>query len=190
MGIVAILLLAVALAMDAFAVALATGMSLCLVSRRQEFRLAWHFGFFQGAMTLLGWGAGMGLHGYLTRFGAPLAAGLLLLVGGKMIHEALSDHDQPVVARDPTKGKTLVILAVATSIDALAVGLGLAVLDQSILLPALLIGIVAALFTVAGLRLGCLLGNASGLGRRAEILGGLVLLGIAGKILWEYLQTG
>lgn len=183
MGIFSVLLIAVALAMDAFAVALAAGMGLCLVSRRQVFRLAWHFGFFQGAMTVLGWGAGLGIHAYVERFGTPLAAGLLVLVGGRMIYEALSDHPEQSRSQDPTRGKTLVILALATSIDAFAVGLSFAVLAEPVWLPALLIGVVAILFTIAGLRLGCLLSNTANLGRRAEIIGGLVLIAIAGRLL-------
>lgn len=186
MGLFSTLLIAVALAMDAFAVSLATGIVLCLLSRRQVFRVAAHFGFFQGGMTLLGWGVGYKIQDYVESFGVPLAAGMLMAVGGKMIHEAMEDHPPADKRSDPTKGKTLLILAVATSIDALAVGLSFAVLKQPVLLPALIITVVALIFTVAGLQLGCLLGKNGTLGRRAETLGGVVLLAIAAKILLQH----
>ncbi len=189
MGIVSILLIAVALAMDAFAVALATGMRLGVVSRRQVFRLAWHFGFFQTAMTILGWIVGMGVEAgvgvisYIEDFGKPLAAGLLLLVGGRMIYEALNKNRNQAKPLDPTRGKTLIILAVATSIDAWAVGLSFAFLIQTIWWPALLIGITAALLTIFGLRLGCRLSNSARMGRRAEVIGGVILVIMALRIL-------
>lgn len=186
MTLFTILLIAIALALDAFAVALAAGLSLCTVSRRHFFRLAWHFGFFQAAMTVLGWGAGRTIHTYVDQFGGVLAAGLLFLVGGKMIYEAVTAQPSTAPAPDPTRGKTLIVLAVATSIDALAVGLSFAVLELTIWLPAALIGLVAALLTVIGLRLGCLLSNSAGLGRRAEIIGGLVLLIIGLRILLQH----
>jgi len=186
MTLVTILLIAVSLALDAFAVALAAGLSLCTVSRRQFFRLGWHFGFFQAAMTVLGWAAGRSVHGQVEQFAGPLAAGLLFLVGGRMIYEARADSQADEPIRDPTRGKTLVLLAVATSIDAFAVGISFAVLAMTVWLPALLIGVVAALLTVIGLRLGCLLSNSAGLGRRAEVIGGLVLIAIGLRVLIEH----
>jgi len=187
MSLPTILLIALALAVDAFAVALAAGISLCTVSRRQLFRLAWHFGFFQAAMNILGWGLGLTVHGLISQVDHWVAFALLALVGGRMVYEALTDHQQETaVAGDPTRGRTLIVLAVATSIDSLAVGLSFAVLAVSVWLPALIIGVVASLLTAIGLKLGCLLGAASRLGRRAEILGGLVLIGIGLKILAEH----
>ena len=111
---------------------------------------------------------------------------LLACVGGKMIVEAVREEHEAGEGADPTRGRMLVTLPVATSIDSLAVGLSFAVLGISVWLPALVIGLVAALLTAVGLRLGCLLGAASRLGARAEIAGGLVLIAIGVKILAEH----
>ena len=186
MDILTILLIAVALAVDAFAVAVAAGVSLCAVNIRQIFRLAWHFGLFQAGMTVLGWVAGLTVRSFTETVAPWLAFILLAFVGGRMIIEAMSDHSDDDTVSDPTKGRTLVILSVATSIDALAVGISFAILKTPVWLPALVIGIVASLLTVIGLRLGCLVGAASRLGSRAEIFGGLVLIGIGINILHEH----
>ncbi len=182
----AILLIALALAVDAFAVALAAGVSLCQVDSRQVFRLAFHFGFFQAGMNILGWLGGLTVRSYIEAFDHWLAFGLLAFVGLKMIWEAIREEHEAGEGADPTKGRMLITLSVATSIDSLAVGLSFAVLEISVWLPALIIGLVASGLTALGLRLGCLLGAASRLGSRAEIAGGLVLLGIGFKILHEH----
>lgn len=180
-----VLIIAVALAVDAFAVALAAGVHLCAATARQTFRLAWHFGLFQGGMTLLGWAAGLSVRRFMEGVDHWIAFFLLAFVGTKMIVEALGDaHEKSKT--DPTRGKTLIILAVATSIDALAVGLSLAVLNVSIWFPASVIAIVATALTAIGLHLGCFLGSTSKVGPRAEIAGGLVLLAIGVKILHEH----
>jgi putative Mn2+ efflux pump MntP len=181
-----ILLIALALAVDAFAVALAAGVSLCQVDRRQVFRLAFHFGFFQAGMNILGWLGGLTVCSLIESFDHWLAFGLLAFVGLKMIWEAIREVKEEGADADPTRGRMLVTLSVATSIDSLAVGLSFAVLEISVWLPALIIGLVASALTALGLRLGCLLGAASRLGSRAEIVGGLVLLGIGLKILHEH----
>lgn len=186
MSLTAIAIIALALAVDAFAVALAAGVSLCSVSRRQTFRLAWHFGFFQSAMNIIGWAGGLTVRTLIERFDHWVAFGLLALVGSHMIYEALFDHSAERNGKDPTRGRTLVILAVATSIDSLAVGLSFSVLNIAIWLPALIIGVVATLLTAVGLHLGCVLGASSKLGRRAEVAGGLVLIAIGVKILAEH----
>lgn len=181
-----LLLIALALAVDAFAVALAAGVSLCRVSGRQVFRLAFHFGFFQAGMNILGWLGGLTVRSVIERFDHWLAFGLLAFVGLKMIWEAIREAKEEGEGADPTRGRMLVTLSVATSIDSLAVGLSFAVLEISVWLPALIIGLVASALTALGLRLGCLLGAASRLGARAEIVGGLVLLVIGLKILYEH----
>ena len=181
-----ILLIALALAVDAFAVALAAGVSLCRVNGRQVFRLAFHFGFFQAGMNILGWLGGLTVRSLIESLDHWLAFGLLAFVGLKMIWEAIREAREEGAGADPTRGRMLVTLSVATSIDSLAVGLSFAVLEISVWLPALIIGLVAAALTGLGLRLGCLLGAASRLGSRAEIVGGLVLLAIGFKILHEH----
>ncbi len=180
-----VLIIALALAVDAFAVALAAGVHLCSATARQTFRLAWHFGLFQGAMTLLGWAAGLSVKRFMEGIDHWIAFFLLAFIGIKMIIEALGDSHEKT-KKDPTRGKTLLLLAVATSIDALAVGLSLAVLNVSVWFPAFIIAIVATTLTGIGLHLGCFLGSASKVGARAEIAGGLVLLAIGIKILHEH----
>jgi putative Mn2+ efflux pump MntP len=176
--------LAVALAMDAFAVALGCGLTIERLTGRHLFRLGWHFGLFQALMPVIGWLAGLTVQHWIASFDHWLAFGLLALVGGKMIHEAFQEEQTRAARQDPTRGVSLIMLSVATSIDALAVGLSLAMVDISVWFPALIIGLVAGLMTVIGLLLGRRVGGYWG--RRVEIAGGLILLAIGLKILWEH----
>ncbi|MFH1434907.1 MAG: manganese efflux pump MntP family protein [Pseudomonadota bacterium] len=185
MSLTTILALALALAMDAFAVALASSVVLRRVSGRQYFRLAFHFGLFQFLMPVIGWLAGSVMAGWLEAVDHWVAFGLLAFIGGKMIHEALKKEKPDKAVTDPTKGLTLVALSVATSIDAFAVGLSLALLDVSIWYPCVVIGLVAAAMTLIGLRIGSRLG--ARFGRGMEIIGGLALIAIGARILIEHL---
>lgn len=180
-----ILLLALALAMDAFAVACATGVGLRRVSGRQTFRLAFHFGLFQALMPVLGWVLGATVREHIERWDHWIAFGLLAFIGLRMIREALG-HVEGAPRVDPTRGWSLVVLSVATSIDALAVGLSLAMLGVAIGLPAVVIGVVCLVLTAVGLHLGRLAANAARISLAAEILGGLTLLAIGLRILWEH----
>jgi len=179
--------IAIALAMDAFAVAMVTGLALTPMTKRHVFRLAFHFGLFQAMMPILGWAAGSAVHRYIASYDHWIAFGLLAFVGGKMIVSALAGAGETRVTNDPTSGWDLVLLSVATSIDALAVGISLAVMRMEILLPALIIGVVAASLTTVGMVLGRRIGAAWG--RRVEVLGGLVLIAIGTKILIEHLSA-
>ena len=183
----ALVLLAIAagLAMDAFAVAVAIGAMLRDVDVRQTFRLAFHFGLFQALMPVLGWSAGLSVQGRLGSWDHWIAFGLLAVIGSRAVVNALGSTGEPAAVPDPTRGGTLVALSVATSIDALAVGLTFAVLEVTILYPALVIGLVAAAFTFAGLRIGARAG--ARLGRNVEVAGGLILIAIGVKILLEHL---
>jgi len=174
--------------MDAFAVAVATGIVLGNVSGRQTFRLSFHFGLFQFLMPVVGWLAGMSLERFIRGYDHWLAFGLLAFIGGKMIHEAFRGEESDRSASDPTRGGSLVLLSVATSVDALAVGLSLGVLRIRIWYPAVVIGLVAAALTAAGMHIGRPLGNR--LGRKMEVVGGLVLVGIGLKILFQHLFGG
>jgi len=183
MDTITLLGIAVALAMDAFAVALATGLALPVMNGRHMFRLGFHFGLFQAGMPVIGWLAGMTVQAWIAAYDHWIAFSLLAFVGGKMIYEAFSDHEEDV-KRDPTRGWTLVMLSIATSIDALAVGLTLAMLNVSVWLPSLVIGVTAGVLTVAGMILGR---RISGIwGQRVEVFGGLVLCAIGMKILVEH----
>ena len=107
-----ILALAVGLAMDAFAVAVATGATLKTVSFRQLFRLAWHFGLFQALMPLIGWSAGLTIQNLIQAWDHWVAFGLLLLVGGNMLREAWGLDGEACTYKDPTRGLSLVMLSV------------------------------------------------------------------------------
>jgi putative Mn2+ efflux pump MntP len=178
--------IAVGLAMDAFAVAIATGIVLGTVSGRQTFRLAFHFGLFQFLMPVIGYLAGMTVEGYIEGYDHWLAFILLCYIGGKMVYEGgWGEGGEGSGGKDPTRGMSLVVLSVATSIDALAVGISLGVLRQEgIIYPGVVIGIVACTFTIAGLHLGKRLGTV--FGKRMEVVGGLVLVVIGVKILFDH----
>jgi manganese efflux pump family protein len=178
------LAVALGLAMDAFAVAVSVGLALQHVTGRQAFRLSFHFGLFQALMPVLGWLAGRTIAGLIGAFDHWLALGLLAFIGGKMILDGV--HGQGEAPKgDPTRRWSLVVLSVATSIDALAVGLSLALIGASVWGPALVIGVVAGLMTLLGLGLGRRVG--ARLGPPAEILGGVVLIGIGVRIVVEHL---
>jgi putative Mn2+ efflux pump MntP len=181
-----ILGVALALAMDAFAVSMSVGLNEKQTTRGQTFRLAFHFGLFQFLMPVIGWGAGESFVKYIEEYDHWVAFGLLLGVGAKMIFESLQrKKDLKVKNPDPTKGISLLVLSVATSLDALAVGLSLAALHVDIIYPALVIGIVAFVMTVVGMKIGPLLGKV--IGKRAELMGGVILLLIGIKILADHL---
>ena len=182
-----IILVALALSMDAFAVAIATGVRLCQINRRQFFRLCFHFGLFQCLMPIIGWALGLTVRHYIEAWDHWVAFALLTLVAINMIRESLShEDDEKESCLDPTKGWSLVLLSVATSIDALAVGLSIAALGYSIWLPAAVIGVVCAGLTFVGLHIGRITAGATVLGSRAALLGGLTLLGIGLNILREH----
>ncbi len=178
--------IAVALAMDALAVSIASGVYLRDVTGRQFFRLSWHFGFFQAMMPVLGWLAGLSVRDAMLAYDHWVAFGLLVFVATGMLREGLSEDEPDRQQKDPTRGWRLVILSVATSIDALAVGLSLSLLKISVWGPAVLIGLTAAGFTVLGLWTGSRAGNIIWIRRYAEIFGALVLFGIGLHILYEH----
>ncbi|MCM2265322.1 MAG: manganese efflux pump MntP family protein [Desulfuromonadales bacterium] len=188
MDILTLLGIAVALAMDAFAVALGTGMNLATLTGRHLFRLGFHFGLFQALMPVIGWLAGLTVQQRIAAWDHWIAFGLLAFVGGHMLWEARAEAHEEKSANDPTRGLSLVLLSVATSIDALAVGFSLSMLGVSIWTPALVIGLVAGVLTVVGMLLGRKVGDRWG--PRVEIVGGLVLIGIGVKILVEHLTGG
>ena len=184
MDLITVVGLAVALAMDAFAVALGTALTLQTMTGRHLFRLGWHFGLFQALMPIIGWLSGMTIQKWIVSVDHWVAFGLLSFVGGRMLWEAF--HPETKTQRgDPTRGWSLIVLSVATSIDALAVGLTLAMLDVSIWFPSLIIGLVAGVLTVVGMLVGRRLSGHWG--PRVEIFGGLVLIGIGIRVLVEHL---
>ena len=170
--------IAFGLAMDAFAVAVAASTTLQRVTGRQFFRFSWHFGLFQFLMPVLGWLLGRWASPLLESAAHWIAFGILAVLGARMILESRRADGPQAGKGDPTRGWSLVLLSLATSVDAFAVGLGLAMLGTRILLASAVIGLVAAVMTLVGMRFGIALGHRAG--PRAELLGGaiLVLLGI------------
>ena len=182
MDLPTLVLIAIALGIDAFAVSLSAGAYLVRANARQTFRLSFHFGLFQFFMPILGWLAGAELAGAAQAIDHWVAFGLLALIGGKMIKESLEETKS--LKKDVTRGWSLVALSVATSIDALAVGFSLSLIGARIVFPAVLIGIVASLMSLLGVRLG---ERVSGLfGRRVEFVGGAVLILIGVRIVVEH----
>jgi putative Mn2+ efflux pump MntP len=177
---------AVGLAMDAFAAAVAVSVALRTVSRRQVLRLAWHFGLFQAMMPILGWLAGVTVVSWIESWDHWLAFALLCFVGSRSVRAGLArDDEQPDPAvQDPTRGASLVLLSVATSVDALAAGLSFAALGVRVWVPSLVIGSTAGLLTVVGTVFGSRLGRR--FGAWAEVTGGVVLIGIGLWILLEH----
>jgi manganese efflux pump family protein len=180
LGWLAILGLSVGLAMDAFAVAVATGMTLDSVTPRHVFRLGFHFGLFQFMMPIIGWLAGEELSARVGDYDHWLAFALLAGVGGKMLWEAHCEKDADT-GNDPTRGLRLLTLSVATSLDALAVGMSMALVGVSVWIPSVVIGIVTATLTATGIVFGGRIG--SRWGRWADLAGGIVLIVIGIKVL-------
>ena len=187
--------MAVALAMDAFAVALSTGVRLQIVGAAQTFRMAGAFGLFQFIMPVAGWFLGTGAQKYIEAYDHWIAFVLLAFVGGKMLKEAWDNRGKEAEEcnwSDPTRGHTLLMLGIATSLDALAVGLSMALLRVDVWLPACVIGAVCFAITAIGMHLGralCMVQSFSAignLGNKANALGGLVLLAIGAGILKEH----
>ena len=186
MQFITIMGVAIALAMDAFAVSIVVGMTLKDISARQIFRLSFHFGLFQALMPVIGWGLGLTIRAHIEAYDHWVAFALLALVGGNMFREALqNDHETEQPQKDATKGLTLVVLSVATSIDALAVGFGMSLLNISIIFPAIVIGLVAAVFTIIGMQFGKRVSSAR-LSVYTDALGGIVLWLIGVNILWDH----
>ncbi len=184
MDFVTVFLIALGLAMDCFAVSLGIGCKSCDCGKRYCFRLPFHFGLFQGGMTLIGWALGSTIVAYIAKIDHWIAFGLLTFVGVKMIIESFSAEEKRQVG-DPSRGGFLVILSIATSIDALAVGLSLAFMDGSIWISCLVIALVSAALSLAGLLLGGRLGQK--FGKRMELVGGLILIGIGVRILLSHI---
>lgn len=173
-------LIAVGLAMDVFAVSLGVGTSGRANDLRTRFRLAFHFGFFQAMMTLIGWLVGSTFANLIQGVDHWIALALLAYVGINMIRSGCNPDDE-VCQDNPSRGKTMVVLCIATSLDAAAVGLSMAMLNTHVIFPTIVIGLVSLglslVGSLVGNRLGCLFG------KRMEVLGGLILIGIGLRIL-------
>jgi putative Mn2+ efflux pump MntP len=182
-----ILLIALGLAMDAFAVAAGAASAGFAANRRAQFRLWFHFGLFQALMPVLGWLIGSRVASLISAWDHWVIFGLLVWIGGHMIRDGRRPEAERVARNDPTRGRSLIMLSLATSLDALAVGFGFGCLGLSIWTAAAVIGLVTAAVSQLGCRLGSRLGRLYG--PKAAILGGVVLVGVGARILATHLMN-
>ena len=182
MELITVLLLAVGLAMDAFAVSICKGLAVRKVTIRIMVIVGLWFGVFQGVMPVIGYVAGSAFYDLISEYDHWIAFILLFLIGANMIREALSDEDEGV---DDNLGfRTMLLLAIATSIDALAVGISLAMTGDGIVEPALIIGVVTMIISIFGVWIGSRFGDRYG--KKAELVGGVILILIGLRIVLEH----
>ena len=184
MGLVEIILIAISLAMDAFAVSICKGLSMKKMDWKKAIIIGLYFGLFQGGMPLIGYLLGVGFEESIKFIDHWIAFVLLAFIGGNMIKEALSKNDEDEVD-DKVDFKTMIVLAIATSIDALAVGVTFAFLNVNIILAVSLIAIITFIISCIGVKLGNVFGDKYE--KKAEFAGGVVLVLIGLKILLEHL---
>lgn len=181
-----LLAISVALALDAFTVAVVAALTLRVLTKRHLFRLSFHFGLFQALMLTAGWFVGKGLYLLVASAARWVAFTLLMLVGANIVWQAFHSVDKPRPSLDPTSGWQLVFLSVATSVDALAVGISLAMVGASVVISASVVGAMATALTLLGMGLGR---RANTLwGKRVEVFGGLILIAIGLKIFLDQIR--
>lgn len=183
----ALFIIAVALAMDSFAVSVSTGLCIKKFNVNRALKISLVFALFQGSITALGWGLGFWFERVIGHYDHWVAFGLLAGMGGKMIWEALKGDGQSIRI-DAMCNKTICALAFATSIDAFAVGLSFSLLDYEVLVPSVIIGLVTLALSLTGVIIGAKLGRFGG--SKFEVAGGLMLIIIGVHILNEHLVMG
>jgi putative Mn2+ efflux pump MntP len=183
MEFLTITFLSLGLAADAFAVSLTSGFVIQHIKLNKALKIALFFGIFQGIMPLIGWLLGLTFRNFIAGFAHWIAFILLVFIGGKMIYESCQQEEEEKF--NPLDSYTLLALAIATSIDALAAGLGLSVLKISILLACTLIGSITFGLSFCGVFIGHSFGDL--FNKKIEVIGGLVLIGIGSKMLLEHL---
>jgi putative Mn2+ efflux pump MntP len=184
MGSLTTIVIAVGLAMDAFVVSIVSGSAYEQLRVKHALRMALFFGAFQAFMPLIGSLAGLTLRSYIAAYDHWVAFGLLAAVGGKMIYESFkitSVEENP----DPSNILVLLVLSVATSIDALAVGITLSIIAVSMIAAAVIIGLITFVLSYLGVYIGKRFGHF--FERKMEVLGGVILIGIGIKILIEHI---
>ena len=190
MNIIIIVFTAFALAMDAFAVSVSKGMTLKNLTKGTAIKIALFFGGFQAAMPLIGWVLGISFQGYIKAIDHWIAFGILAFLGGRMIWESFKEEECCQLF-NPASLKVVLTMAVATSIDALAVGISFAFLGiqdySDILSPILIIGFVSFVLSLIGLIFGIQCGCGLARKLKAELWGGIILVIIGIKILIEHL---
>ena len=191
MSIIELLLIGIGLSMDAFAVSVCKGLGMTKLNKKNAFLIALFFGGFQALMPWLGWFIGSRFQKYIEQFDHWIAFGLLAFIGGQMIYESLKEKEEVETEGDQLDIGQLFLMAIATSIDALAVGVSFAFLGikscSSILYPAGIIGFVSFFMSLIGLIFGIRFGCGIARKLRAELWGGIILILIGTKILIEHL---
>jgi len=182
MDLITIIFIAIALAMDAFAVSIVSGLTIKSLKIQNALMIALFFGLFQGIMPIVGWLAGLSFRDLISSIDHWIAFGLLGAIGCKMIYES-SKMEGSKKNIDPLNLYILLILSIATSIDALAVGLSLSFLKVSIAFPAIVIGIITFSLSVIGVYIGDRFGHF--FEKKIEIIGGLILICIGIRILFH-----
>ena len=185
MGFVELFLIGVGLSMDAFAVSLCKGLGMRKLNYKNALIIALFFGGFQALMPLIGWLLGTGFEQYITEFDHWIAFILLAFIGGKMIFDVIKPDDDKCECCEALNIKELFVLAIATSIDALAVGITFAFLKVSIIPAILIIGVTTFVISFGGVAIGNKFGNK--FEKKAQLAGGIVLILIGVKILIEHL---
>jgi len=169
--------------MDAFSVSITHGLANKLFKPANALKLGTSFGSFQAIMPMLGWLAGVNIIRFIAGFDHWIAFGLLCFVGGKMIYESNKNRSEKLV--NSLSINTLLMLSIATSIDALAVGMSLSFLNIPIVTPAIIIGVVTFSLSFVGVYIGSRFGHI--LGNKVEIIGGIILIAIGLRILLEHM---
>ena len=182
MGFIEILVIGIGLAMDAFAVSICKGLSMKKLSLKKMVIIAGYFGFFQAIMPVIGFLGGKGFEEFVVSIDHWIAFALLLIIGINMIRDVFEEEEE---ANDDIGVKTMAILAIATSIDALAVGVTFAFLHINIWTSAIVIGVVTFIMSVIGVIIGNKFGNK--FEKHAKFFGGTILILIGIKILIEHL---
>ena len=185
MSILELVLLALGLAMDAFVVAVCRGLAMERLNIKHAFIIALFFGGFKAGMPLAGWALGIYFEKYITSIDHWITFILLGIIGGKMIYEAIKPEEECASISSQLNIKELIIMAVATSIDALAVGITFAFLKVNIALSVSLIGVITFILSFIGVMIGNRFGNKYK--NKAELAGGIVLILIGVKVLLEHL---
>ncbi len=185
MGIIEIVLVGIGLAMDAFAVSICKGLSMKKIDMKKTLIIATYFGIFQAGMPIIGFTLGTGFESFVTQIDHWIAFILLSFIGINMIRESFNNEEEEKV--DDVSPKTMIILAIATSIDALAVGITFAFLEVNIIFAVLMIGVITFIISILGVFIGNRFGNK--FEKSAQILGGVILIFIGIKILIEHLMA-
>ena len=187
MELITLILLSVGLSVDSFAVSVSSGVIISEITFRKATRIAFSLAIFQAVMPLIGWFIGKRIESMVESFDHWLAFGLLAIIGGKMILESLKTHKDTARKSNPLELKVLLGMSLATSIDALVVGISFGFIQVDLWFASIIIGFTTFVFSMLGILFGKKIGGR--FGEKMEIIGGIVLILIGLKILLEHLYA-